>query len=80
MAIIISVNHKIAPYKRNTFLLRLCMFNQRELQRLISGVDDGNFDVDDLRSHTEYHGGYSDRHSTIIDFWKVDRSSRSGLG
>jgi len=49
----------------------LQMFNQRELQRLISGDDGGDFDVEDFKRHTEYYGGYSESHGTIRDFWKV---------
>jgi len=47
------------------------MFNQRELQRLISGDDGGDFDVEDLKAHTEYYGGYGPGNSTIKDLWKV---------
>ena len=50
------------------------MFDQLELQRLISGDDSGDFNVDDLATHTEYLGGYSADHSTIRDFWAVVRA------
>ncbi|CAK9136438.1 unnamed protein product [Ilex paraguariensis] len=46
------------------------MFNEHELQLLISGAIDG-FDVDDLRSHTNYAGGYHREHYVIEMFWEV---------
>lgn len=49
----------------------LQMFNQRELQRLISGDGDGDWEVAELAAYTEYHGGYDARHGVIQDFWKV---------
>ncbi|KAA8531179.1 hypothetical protein F0562_005907 [Nyssa sinensis] len=46
------------------------MFNEHELQLLISGSIDG-FDIDDLRSHTNYAGGYHKEHYVIEMFWEV---------
>ncbi|GAB4825610.1 E3 ubiquitin-protein ligase upl6 [Ancistrocladus abbreviatus] len=46
------------------------MFNEHELQILISGSLDG-LDVDDLRSHTQYSGGYHAEHYVIEMFWEV---------
>ncbi|KAL6519741.1 E3 ubiquitin-protein ligase upl6 [Orobanche minor] len=46
------------------------MFNEHELQLLISGSLDG-FDLDDLRSHTSYTGGYHADHYVIKMFWDV---------
>lgn len=46
------------------------MFNEHELQLMISGSVDG-FDVDDLRSHTNYSGGYHREHYVIDMFWEV---------
>ncbi|KAL3626638.1 E3 ubiquitin-protein ligase upl6 [Castilleja foliolosa] len=46
------------------------MFNEHELQLLISGSVDG-FDVDNLRVHTNYTGGYHEEHYVIIMFWEV---------
>lgn len=49
------------------------MFNEHELQLLISGSLDG-FDLDDLRSHTTYGGGYHSEHYVIETFWGVIKS------
>ncbi|KAF8394715.1 hypothetical protein HHK36_020932 [Tetracentron sinense] len=46
------------------------MFNEHELQLLISGSLEG-LDVHDLRSHTNYGGGYHDEHYVIEMFWEV---------
>ncbi|KAG9136757.1 hypothetical protein Leryth_004517 [Lithospermum erythrorhizon] len=46
------------------------MFNEHELQLLISGSVDG-FDIDDLRAHTQYTGGYHKDHYVIEVFWEV---------
>jgi len=58
----------------------LRLFNRPELQRLIGG-DDIAIDVDDLRKHTKYAGGYNDFSPTIRDLWAVlkdfDRKDRA---
>lgn len=46
------------------------MFNEHELQLLISGTVDG-FDIDDLRSNTNYTGGYHHDHYVIEMFWEI---------
>ncbi|XP_074348317.1 E3 ubiquitin-protein ligase UPL6 isoform X2 [Apium graveolens] len=46
------------------------IFNEHELQLMISGSVDG-FDLDDLRSHTNYAGGYHRDHYVIDMFWEV---------
>lgn len=46
------------------------MFNEHELQLLISGATDG-FDLDDLRENTNYAGGYHQDHYVIEMFWEV---------
>lgn len=46
------------------------MFNEHELQLLISGSTEG-FDVKDLQSHTNYAGGYHSEHYVIDMFWAV---------
>ncbi|QHO06575.1 hypothetical protein HN51_065436 [Arachis hypogaea] len=46
------------------------MFNEQELQLLISGSLD-SLDVDDLRLHTNYAGGYHSEHYVIEMFWEV---------
>lgn len=55
----------------------LSMFNQAELQTLISG-DSSEIDVADLRRHTSYGGVYAigddhQEHPTIQLFWEVMR-------
>lgn len=46
------------------------MFNNKELQVLISGAQIP-VDVEDLKQHTNYSGGYASDHPTIHLFWKV---------
>ncbi|KAL8256250.1 hypothetical protein R6Q59_031317 [Mikania micrantha] len=46
------------------------MFNEHELQLLISGSVDG-FNADDLRSNTNYAGGYHREHYVIDMFWEI---------
>ncbi|KAJ7955280.1 E3 ubiquitin-protein ligase UPL6 [Quillaja saponaria] len=46
------------------------MFNEHELQLLISGSLD-SLDVDDLRWNTNYAGGYHPEHYVIEMFWEV---------
>ena len=48
----------------------LQMFNNKELQVLISGAQIP-VDVSDLKQHTNYTGGYAPEHPTIVAFWKV---------
>ncbi|XP_065905811.1 ubiquitin-protein ligase E3C-like isoform X2 [Dysidea avara] len=48
----------------------LQLFSHHELQVLISGADVA-IDVNDLRAHTQYAGGYGDEHECIELFWKV---------
>ncbi|CAN6991148.1 unnamed protein product [Brassica rapa subsp. trilocularis] len=45
------------------------MFNEHELQVLISGSAD-SLDIDDLRENTNYSGGYNAGHYVIDMFWK----------
>jgi len=51
----------------------LRMFSESELQRLISG-EDKPLDVNDLRAHTVYHGGYASLSPSIRRFWRVVKS------
>ncbi|KDP27971.1 hypothetical protein JCGZ_19051 [Jatropha curcas] len=46
------------------------MFNEHELQLLISGSLE-SLDVEDLRLHTNYAGGYHSEHYVIEMFWEV---------
>ncbi|XP_072763602.1 ubiquitin-protein ligase E3C [Anoplolepis gracilipes] len=48
----------------------LQMFNNKELQVLISGAQIP-VDVNDLKLYTNYTGGYTPDHPTITAFWKV---------
>ncbi|KYM98999.1 PREDICTED: ubiquitin-protein ligase E3C [Cyphomyrmex costatus] len=48
----------------------LQMFNNKELQVLISGAQIP-VDVNDLMLHTNYTGGYAPDHPTITAFWEV---------
>lgn len=48
----------------------ISIFDAQELELLISGLPD--IDLDDLRSHTDYHG-YKATDNTITSFWKVLR-------
>ncbi|XP_011312872.1 ubiquitin-protein ligase E3C [Fopius arisanus] len=48
----------------------LQMFNNKEMQVLISGAQIP-VDVDDLKMHTNYTGGYAPDHPTITAFWRV---------
>lgn len=49
----------------------LRLFNEPELQVLISGATDGKLDVDDMKAHCHYAGGYSSIDRTVGKFWKV---------
>ncbi|KAJ8686743.1 hypothetical protein QAD02_022537 [Eretmocerus hayati] len=79
--------HLMADYKLNKQIRAQCnafkqgmgnvlphdwiqMFNNKELQVLISGAQIP-VDVNDLRQHTNYTGGYGPDHPTITAFWKV---------
>lgn len=79
--------HLMADYKLNKQIRAQCyafkqgigsvvpldwlqMFNNKELQVLISGAQIP-VDVNDLKLHTNYTGGYAADHPTITAFWKV---------
>ncbi|XP_050375233.1 E3 ubiquitin-protein ligase UPL6 [Argentina anserina] len=49
------------------------MFNEHELQLLISGSVD-SLDIDDLRRNTNYVGGYHGEHYVIDMFWEILKS------
>ncbi|KAF8971628.1 hypothetical protein BGZ46_010256 [Entomortierella lignicola] len=48
----------------------ISIFSPQELHRVIAG-EDVDFDVQDLRSHTEYQNGYFDQHPVIRNLWAV---------
>lgn len=49
----------------------LRIFNEPELQVLISGASDGEIDVEDMRAHTRYTGGFTGIDRTVMRFWNV---------
>lgn len=48
----------------------LSLFNANEFNQLLSGGSQ-DFDVDDLRNHTKYTGGYTESSRTVKLFWEV---------
>ncbi|KAG0197995.1 Ubiquitin-protein ligase E3B [Mortierella sp. GBA30] len=48
----------------------ISIFTPQELHRVMAG-DDVDFDVQDLRAHTEYQNGYFDQHPVIRNLWAV---------
>ncbi|BFZ18278.1 hypothetical protein BsWGS_21317 [Bradybaena similaris] len=48
----------------------LVMFSTPELQKLISG-DSDSLDMEDLRRHTQYYGGYHNNHKVINWLWDI---------
>jgi len=55
----------------------LRIFNEPELQVLISGATDGKIDVEDLRAHSRYAGGFTGIDRTVNRFWNVVASMTS---
>jgi ubiquitin-protein ligase E3 C len=49
----------------------LRLFNEPELQVLISGASEGKLDVEDMKAHCHYAGGYSSLDRTVCKFWRV---------
>ena len=49
----------------------LRLFNEPELQVLISGASDGKIDISDMKSNTRYTGGYSMLDRNVTRFWSV---------
>uniref|UniRef100_A0A061RFF5 HECT-type E3 ubiquitin transferase n=2 Tax=Tetraselmis sp. GSL018 TaxID=582737 RepID=A0A061RFF5_9CHLO len=49
----------------------LNLFSPKELNEVIGGGAAGEIDLDDMRAHARYSGGYSASSSTIKLFWKV---------
>ena len=48
----------------------LMMFSAPELQKLVSG-DNIDVDLDDLRKHTQYYGGFHNSHKVISWLWDI---------
>ncbi|CAA0829703.1 E3 ubiquitin-protein ligase UPL7 [Striga hermonthica] len=73
-----KLNRQILPfsnafYRGLTDLISpswLKLFNSSEFNQLLSGGDH-DIDVDDLREHTQYTGGYSEGSRTVKLFWEV---------
>eukprot|EP00985_Skeletonema_marinoi_P002204 scaffold893_cov143-Skeletonema_marinoi.AAC.8 len=49
----------------------LRLFNEPELQVLISGASDGKIDVPDMKANSKYTGGYSQLDRNVTRFWSV---------
>jgi hypothetical protein len=49
----------------------LRLFSAREVNQLLGGGDGGDVDVEDLRKHCQYSGGYSERSRPVQLFWQV---------
>lgn len=48
----------------------LCLFSPPELQKLISG-DTQDIDIQDLRQHVQYYGGFHNSHRVVNWLWEV---------
>lgn len=61
----------------------LKIFNEPELQVLISGATDGKIDVEDMRANCRYAGGFTGIDRTVNRFWNVvsamDRKDQAAL-
>lgn len=83
----IEYMHRVANYRMNTQIKEqseaflkgfseivspqyIRLFSHEELQLLISGKR-GKIDLDDLRRHTKYSGGYSEETMVIKWFWQA---------
>jgi ubiquitin-protein ligase E3 C len=55
----------------------LQLFNEPELQVLISGASDGKIDVADMKAYAKYSGGFSGLDKHVMRFWKVFSSMTS---
>lgn len=55
----------------------LHIFNEPELQVLISGASDGKIDVEDMRANTQYAGGFTSFDRTVTRFWSAFASMSS---
>lgn len=49
----------------------LQIFNEPELQILISGPTDGKIDIDDMRSNCRYAGGFTGIDRSVNRFWSA---------
>ncbi|KAK9914927.1 hypothetical protein WJX75_002372 [Coccomyxa subellipsoidea] len=49
----------------------ITMFNEAELQALIGGGDHQGLDLEDMKQHVNYAGGYDTDHPVIMEFWRA---------
>ncbi|EIE22502.1 HECT-domain-containing protein [Coccomyxa subellipsoidea C-169] len=49
----------------------ITMFNEAELQALIGGGDHQGLDLEDMKQHVNYAGGYGTDHPVILEFWRA---------
>ncbi|KAL9181070.1 hypothetical protein ACHAXT_009875 [Thalassiosira profunda] len=49
----------------------LRLFNEPELQVLVSGASDGKIDVADMKTNSRYTGGYTRLDRNVVRFWNV---------
>lgn len=54
-------------------LVWLRLFSAKEVNQLLGGGDGGEIDIEDLRNHAQYSGGYSASSRTVQLFWSVVR-------
>ena len=52
----------------------LRMFNEQELQILISGVGSGDLDISDLKKNVRYSGGFTGIDRNVMNFWSAVES------
>ena len=49
----------------------LRLFSAPELSQLMSGAEDADVDIQDLREHARYSGGYTETSRAVVAFWEV---------
>ena len=60
------------PQSRSFCARRLRIFSTpAQLQRLVGGDENAPLDLDDLKKHVNYEGGYHGRHKVIKNLWEV---------
>ena len=47
------------------------LFSAPELSQLMSGAEDADVDIQDLREHARYSGGYTETSRAVVAFWEV---------
>lgn len=51
----------------------LRLFSPPELSQLVSGAEEADVDILDLRKHARYSGGYTETSRAVLAFWEVVR-------